>query len=238
MKPGAKYQLFVPADLAYGERGPGPISDRMPCSVFDVELVEVVAADADPPETSDRRPKRPAGSPAAAVSAEGCRSRRRQAPRKQSSKQLRLCEAWGSFPLRCDLLRRSRRLEAGDRQARSVAPKIFQAVEIAFFAVEDVHDHLQVIDHDPLTSRKTIDRRGTQAMIFAQSGFDLARNRFQMRLGSPRANDEEIGERGDLRANRAPRSLPLSCRRRVGRRFSLTLQVRSVSFLGKVFRGE
>jgi hypothetical protein len=64
--------------------------------------------------------------------------------------------------------------------------------------VEDVHDHLEVIDHDPLTGWKTVDGGGTKAMVFAQSRFDLARNRFQMRLRSPGANDEEIRERGDF----------------------------------------
>lgn len=42
MKPGSKYQLFIPAELAYGERGAG--SDIGPNStlLFDVELIETV----------------------------------------------------------------------------------------------------------------------------------------------------------------------------------------------------
>lgn len=38
MKEGAKWRIFVPADLAYGERG--PLADRT--VIFDIELVEVV----------------------------------------------------------------------------------------------------------------------------------------------------------------------------------------------------
>jgi FKBP-type peptidyl-prolyl cis-trans isomerase FklB len=37
MKEGAKWQLFVPADLAYGERG--PLADRT--VIFDIELIKV-----------------------------------------------------------------------------------------------------------------------------------------------------------------------------------------------------
>jgi FKBP-type peptidyl-prolyl cis-trans isomerase FklB len=37
MKEGAKWQLFIPADLAYGERG--PLADKT--LIFDVELISV-----------------------------------------------------------------------------------------------------------------------------------------------------------------------------------------------------
>ena len=86
---------------------------------------------------------------------------------------------------------------ACNRQARSVAPEIFQAVEIALVAMEDVHDHLQVIEHDPLARRKTVDRGRAHLVILAQAGLDLTRDRFQMRLRSPRADDEEVGEGGN-----------------------------------------
>ncbi|MHB8811358.1 MAG: FKBP-type peptidyl-prolyl cis-trans isomerase, partial [Desulfobulbaceae bacterium] len=38
MKEGAKWRIFVPVDLAYGERG--PLADRT--VIFDIELIEVV----------------------------------------------------------------------------------------------------------------------------------------------------------------------------------------------------
>jgi FKBP-type peptidyl-prolyl cis-trans isomerase FklB len=66
MKPGAKYQLFVPADLAYGERGAGSDIGPNAMLMFDVELVEVAAPTPTPkPATYDS--SRPSGSPGAAV---------------------------------------------------------------------------------------------------------------------------------------------------------------------------
>jgi FKBP-type peptidyl-prolyl cis-trans isomerase FklB len=65
MKVGSKYKLFIPADLAYGERGAG--SDIGPDSVllFDVELLGI-----EPPATPGAKPDAaaatsPAASPAA-----------------------------------------------------------------------------------------------------------------------------------------------------------------------------
>ena len=47
MKPGAKYQLFVPAMLAYGERGAGQEIGPNETLIFEVELLEVKAGSED-----------------------------------------------------------------------------------------------------------------------------------------------------------------------------------------------
>ncbi len=41
MKEGAKWQLFIPAKLAYGEKGAGPMIGPNSTLIFDVELVSV-----------------------------------------------------------------------------------------------------------------------------------------------------------------------------------------------------
>lgn len=47
MKPGAEYMLFIPPDLAYGERGAGAKIGPNETLVFKVELLEVVPAAAE-----------------------------------------------------------------------------------------------------------------------------------------------------------------------------------------------
>jgi FKBP-type peptidyl-prolyl cis-trans isomerase FklB len=56
MKPGAKYQLFVPASLAYGERGAGGDIGPNETLIFEVELLEV-----KPGAAGDTAPAAPTG---------------------------------------------------------------------------------------------------------------------------------------------------------------------------------
>jgi FKBP-type peptidyl-prolyl cis-trans isomerase FklB len=48
MKPGAKYQLFIPSNLAYGERGAGRDIGPNSTLIFDIELLSIKAPDAVP----------------------------------------------------------------------------------------------------------------------------------------------------------------------------------------------
>ncbi len=45
MKPGAKWQLFIPSELAYGERGAGQAIGPNATLLFDVELISVEKGD-------------------------------------------------------------------------------------------------------------------------------------------------------------------------------------------------
>ncbi|HEY3661653.1 MAG TPA: FKBP-type peptidyl-prolyl cis-trans isomerase [Chthoniobacterales bacterium] len=68
MKVGSKYQLFVPAELAYGERGAG--SDIGPNSmlIFDVELLGITPAGTTPtPKPAAYDSTRPQGKPPGAA---------------------------------------------------------------------------------------------------------------------------------------------------------------------------
>ena len=47
MKEGAKWQIFIPSDLAYGESGQGPIPGNAPL-IFEVELLDVVSGQPSP----------------------------------------------------------------------------------------------------------------------------------------------------------------------------------------------
>jgi len=70
MKEGAKWQIFIPSDLAYGENGAGPIEPNA-VLVFDVELVKVEADSASQtakPITKSSKPADKSSKPAAKAS--------------------------------------------------------------------------------------------------------------------------------------------------------------------------
>jgi FKBP-type peptidyl-prolyl cis-trans isomerase len=58
MKPGAKYQLFIPPKLAYGDRSPTPAIPPGSLLVFDVELVGI-----NKPKAAPATPPHPAPAP-------------------------------------------------------------------------------------------------------------------------------------------------------------------------------
>jgi hypothetical protein len=62
MKAGSKYQLAIPADLAYGERGAGSDIGPNATLLFDVELVSIVPPGTTPtPKPAAYDSSRPAG---------------------------------------------------------------------------------------------------------------------------------------------------------------------------------
>jgi FKBP-type peptidyl-prolyl cis-trans isomerase FklB len=52
MKPGAKYQLFIPPDLAYGEHSPSPTIPPNSALIFEVELISVQPSASSSPAAS------------------------------------------------------------------------------------------------------------------------------------------------------------------------------------------
>jgi hypothetical protein len=62
MKPGAKYQLFIPSSLAYGERAVGKDIGPNSTLLFEVELVSIKLPDATatpPPPGAANKPSQP-----------------------------------------------------------------------------------------------------------------------------------------------------------------------------------
>jgi len=65
MKPGSKYQLFVPAALAYGERGAGQDIGPNETLIFEVELLSIKPPEATPAAGSSPAAAAPTPVPAA-----------------------------------------------------------------------------------------------------------------------------------------------------------------------------
>ena len=67
MKPGSKYQLFVPADLAYAERGAGQDIGPNETLIFEVELLKVQPAEAPATPAGANAPAGASTTPAGAT---------------------------------------------------------------------------------------------------------------------------------------------------------------------------
>lgn len=50
-------------------------------------------------------------------------------------------------------------------ETRRVTPEIFQTVKRSLFVMKDVDDNLQIIEHDPLAGRETVNGHGPQLVI-------------------------------------------------------------------------
>jgi hypothetical protein len=61
--------------------------------------------------------------------------------------------------------------------------------------MKDVDNDLQIIEYDPLTGRKPVNRHGSNRMVLSQTRFYFIRDCFELRLRRSRANHEKISER-------------------------------------------
>jgi len=65
---------------------------------------------------------------------------------------------------------------------RRVAPEILEAVKRAFVPMKNVDNYLQIIEHDPLTGWKAVNRRWSNRAVLSQPGFNFIGDGFELRL--------------------------------------------------------
>ena len=63
MPVGSKWQLFIPSDLGYGDRGSGPVIGPSATLIFEVELLSIQAKDKTAPAPAPTPPPAPASTP-------------------------------------------------------------------------------------------------------------------------------------------------------------------------------
>jgi hypothetical protein len=71
------------------------------------------------------------------------------------------------------------------------------AVKRSFVAMKDVDNDLQIIEHDPLTGRKPVNRHGRMEWSSRKRVSISVRDCFELRLRCSRAKHEKIRERRD-----------------------------------------
>ena len=63
--------------------------------------------------------------------------------------------------------------------------------------MENMHDHITVIDDQPLAGRVAVHRMGLHVLFRFQPVLDFPGDCLEVWLGSARADEEEIGEAGN-----------------------------------------
>jgi len=98
MKVGSKYQLFVPSNLAYGERSVGPDIGANSTLLFEVELLDAKPAPTPAPGGSAAAPKAPARRPRQRNRLQRCLC---QAPKPKPPRVLATSTSTSAQSVRC-----------------------------------------------------------------------------------------------------------------------------------------
>src|SRR5437763_1820750 len=122
-------------------------------------------------------------------------SRARMAPLRVRTKSFRT----GSRRLLAAGIPRGLRLLAEVAgHVRRVAPQAFQPVEAAAVFGEDVEDEIAVVEEDPAARRAAFDQQRLDRVVGAQLLLHAVGDGLRLPLGHGRADDEVIGDRGQL----------------------------------------